>query len=227
MLFVEGEEGGEGEGGRGSGGGGDGVQSVDISKEESREGVDTSQIYHLPTATTIPLRVVNPPSRENHVEQNGEERRFTETNCFIDTSGGKCGKTFVQSESTNVSQTQPPGEASRPVVIAGGEVVFNEETLRRVVESAAKEYKAEAEKVWATLEKALQYFDTYHSVGAIRVVEDLRRLTKADEKTVKVALDVLRGVGLLEYREPGVYNYKAVGQRQKWAYKAKQVLETH
>jgi len=234
MIFVESEEGGEeGVGGPdfddGKGDKSHGVveksQSVEEGKEERHEGVGTSQIYHVTMFYHDPHGMVNPPSPQDTNVYNAEERRFTETNTHALSPNGKNGKNFVETPSTQVTEAPSPGEMSKPVEFAEDTVVIHDDALRPIVEAAAKERRAPAEEVWEALHKALEYFEVYRSVGSIRAVEDLRRLSKASEAAVKAALDVLREVGLVEYINPGVYNYRAAGLTLMWRYKAKKVLE--
>jgi len=81
--------------------------------------------------------------------------------------------------------------------------------VERVVEIVASELRRDPAEVRPVVEKALQYFDAFPSVGSIRAVEDLRRLARAEEKVVRAVLDVLVAVGALERAGGGaVYNYK-------------------
>jgi len=238
-LFVESEE-GESEGA--SRESDVTSQGVDVGKEEIRGDVDTDQNYHVTTGNTTPTAVVTPPNGSTAQEtapstaEKGEKR-------VIGTPGGNGGNTYVKSTSTNVNQfpspyvestptnsgvetmTRSETQNAKPVTIEerGGEkvVTIDVAALEPVLEAVAKDHKTGPKDVWHALHAALDYFSKYHSVGSIRAVEDLKRVAKVGDNAVKAAIELMRLVGLLEWVEPGVYNYKAwPGGKVQWRRKA-------
>jgi len=124
-------------------------------------------------------------------------------------TGSTCSTIVLNSNSTNVSQTAAldSGKASNKKLESAPSPPAVD--VERVVEIVASELRRDPAEVRPVVEKAVQYFDTFPSVGSIRAVEDLRRLTKAEEKVVRAVLDALVAVGALERAGGGaVYNYK-------------------
>jgi len=124
-------------------------------------------------------------------------------------TGSTSSTIVLNSNSTNVSQMATLGTGK----------VENRKTsntpsppavdVDRVVEIVASELRRDPAEVRPVVEKAVQYFDTFPSVGSIRAVEDLRSLARADVKTVRAVLDALVAVGALERAGGGaVYNYR-------------------
>ncbi|AFA39568.1 MAG: hypothetical protein QW677_06950 [Pyrobaculum sp.] len=79
------------------------------------------------------------------------------------------------------------------------------EALVALLANDAKIDKAKAE---AVLEAVSSYLAVYPSVGVIRLVEDVARIAKTDQKTVRTALEILRSADAIELREEGVVNLK-------------------
>ncbi|ABP50377.1 MAG: hypothetical protein OWQ51_05225 [Pyrobaculum arsenaticum] len=79
------------------------------------------------------------------------------------------------------------------------------EVLVALLANDAKIDKAKAE---AVLEAVSSYLAVYPSVGVIRLVEDVARIAKTDQKTVRTALEILRSADAIELREEGVVNLK-------------------
>jgi len=198
MLFVEKEE---------RQGDVDTGKSGDEGKEERCEGVDVSQNESVTTLTTVTTG-----GSKDKIENSNGEGAFNsplsapsglKLNVYGE-SGSNGSKRSNVSELTNVS-TAPTLDTNKLEI---RQVSIGEERLWAVADVVAKERKIDAGELRRVVYVALQYFDTYPSVGSIRAVEDLKRVAKADEKAVKAAIEVLREVGLLEWVEPGVYNYK-------------------
>ena len=122
-------------------------------------------------------------------------------------TGSKSSNSSKSTESTNISQTAALD--TNRVENKRMKSAPSPPDVGRVAEIVARELRRDPAEVRPVVEKALQYFDVYHSVGSIRAVEDLRRLTKAEEKVVRAVLDALVAVGALERAAGGsVYNYK-------------------
>jgi len=198
MLFVEREESQEG---------GNTSQSGNESKEELRENVDVSQNESDTTLTTFTTGGSNNTNENSHGDDTFNSPQNTLSGLKLNVyeeSGSNGSKRSNVSEFTNISTT-PMLNTNKSEI---QQVSLDEERLWIVTDMVAKERKIDAEELRRIVYVALQYFDTYPSVGSIRAVEDLKRLAKAEEGAVKAAIEVLHEVGLLESVEPGVYNYK-------------------
>lgn len=78
----------------------------------------------------------------------------------------------------------------------------------RLVEALAAEAKVDRGLAGEVIAKVLEYLSVYHSVGVIRLLEDLSRGGKVDARLLKTALDVLRSSDVVEIKDVGVVNLK-------------------
>jgi len=198
MLFVEREESQEG---------GDISQSGNESKEEWREDVDASQNESVTTFTTFTTGGSNNTNENSKGESAFNSPPSTPSGLKLNVyeeSGSNGSKRSNAYYLTNISHT-PTLVTNKPET---QRMSIDMERLKMVADIVAGVQKIAPEELWRVVQVALQYFSTFHSVGSIRAVEDLRRLAKAGERAAKAAIEVLREVGLLESVEPGVYNYK-------------------
>ncbi|MGK0548772.1 MAG: hypothetical protein ABWU84_03950 [Pyrobaculum sp.] len=100
---------------------------------------------------------------------------------------------------------QEPAKSEREEKQEAKSVAPGWEVLVALLANDAKIDKAKAE---AVLEAVSSYLAVYPSVGVIRLVEDVARIAKTDQKTVRTALEILRSADAIELREEGVVNLK-------------------
>ena len=82
-----------------------------------------------------------------------------------------------------------------------------------LVSILAREAKVDREKADAVLTTILDYLSVYPSVGVLRLIEDVARKAKADPRVVRTALEILRGIDVVEMKEEGVINLKKLMKR--------------
>jgi len=83
----------------------------------------------------------------------------------------------------------------------------------RLVSLIAEEAKIEKTKAESILNTILNYLATYPSTGVLRLIDDVSRISKADRKAVRIALETLRSSDVIEMREEGVVNLKQLIKR--------------
>jgi hypothetical protein len=83
----------------------------------------------------------------------------------------------------------------------------------RLVSLIAEEAKIEKTKAESILNAVLNYLATYPSTGVLRLIDDVSRISKADRKAVRIALETLRSSDVIEMREEGVVNLKRLIKR--------------
>lgn len=83
----------------------------------------------------------------------------------------------------------------------------------RLVSLIAEEAKIEKTKAESILNAILNYLATYPSTGVLRLIDDVSRISKADRKAVRIALETLRSSDVIEMREEGVVNLKQLIKR--------------
>ncbi|MGB9706064.1 MAG: hypothetical protein ACPL3C_11490, partial [Pyrobaculum sp.] len=79
------------------------------------------------------------------------------------------------------------------------------DTLATLLANEAKIDKSKAESV---LDVVANYLAVYPSVGVIRLIEDVTRIAKADQRAVRAAIEILRSADVIELKEEGVVNLK-------------------
>jgi len=84
----------------------------------------------------------------------------------------------------------------------------------RLVSLLAEEAKIERTKAESVLNAIFNYLATYPSVGVLRLVDDVARMSKADQRTVRTALEILRSSDVVEMKEEGVVNLKRAIRRE-------------
>ena len=119
----------------------------------------------------------------------------------------------------------PKGQevAEKAVVKKEAEVpqkdVVEKETRReetgwdRLVTLVAEEAKIDTTKAESILNAILNYLATYPSTGILRLIDDIARISKANHKAVRIALETLRSSDVIEMREEGVVNLKRLIKR--------------
>jgi DNA-binding transcriptional ArsR family regulator len=84
----------------------------------------------------------------------------------------------------------------------------------RLVSLLAEETKIERTKAESILNTIFNYLATYPSAGVLRFIDDVARMSKADQRTVRTALEILRSSDVVEMREEGVVNLKRAVRRE-------------
>jgi len=87
-----------------------------------------------------------------------------------------------------------------------GETKKEEASWDRLVSLLAEETKIERTKAESILNTIFNYLATYPSAGVLRFIDDVARMSKADQRTVRTALEILRSSDVVEMREEGVVN---------------------
>jgi hypothetical protein len=83
----------------------------------------------------------------------------------------------------------------------------------RLVTLVAEEAKIDKTKAESILNAVLNYLATYPSTGILRLIDDIARISKADHKAVRIALETLRSSDVIEMKEEGVVNLKRLIKR--------------
>jgi hypothetical protein len=105
-------------------------------------------------------------------------------------------------------------EAERPQKeVKRKETRREEASWDRLVSLIAEEAKIEKTKAESILNAVLNYLATYPSTGVLRLIDDVSRISKADHKAVRIALETLRSSDVIEMREEGVVNLKQLIKR--------------
>lgn len=104
-------------------------------------------------------------------------------------------------------------EAETPQKEVKGKETRREESWDRLVSLIAEEAKIEKTKAESILNAVLNYLATYPSTGVLRLIDDVSRISKADHKAVRIALETLRSSDVIEMREEGVVNLKQLIKR--------------
>jgi hypothetical protein len=97
--------------------------------------------------------------------------------------------------------------------VKGKETRREEASWDRLVSLIAEEAKIEKTKAESILNAILNYLATYPSTGVLRLIDDVSRISKADHKAVRIALETLRSSDVIEMREEGVVNLKQLIKR--------------
>jgi hypothetical protein len=97
--------------------------------------------------------------------------------------------------------------------VKGKETRREEASWDRLVSLIAEEAKIEKAKAESILNAILNYLATYPSTGVLRLIDDVSRISKADHKAVRIALETLRSSDVIEMREEGVVNLKQLIKR--------------
>jgi hypothetical protein len=79
------------------------------------------------------------------------------------------------------------------------------ESLVSLLSREAKIDRAKAEDI---LNAVANYLSIYPSVGVLRLVEDISRISKTENRVVKTALEILRSLDYVDIKEEGVVNLK-------------------
>ena len=95
-----------------------------------------------------------------------------------------------------------------------GEAKKEEAGWDRLVSLFADEAKIERTKAESVLNAIFNYLATYPSAGVLRLIDDVARMSKADQRTVRTALEILRSSDVVEMREEGVVNLKRAIRRE-------------
>ena len=115
----------------------------------------------------------------------------------------------VETEKKETKEPPPQTETRKPPTGETRPGVKWEE----LVSILAREAKVDGEKADAVLAGILDYLSVYPSVGVLRLIEDVARKAKADPRVVRTALEILRGVDVVEVKEEGVVNLKKLVKR--------------
>jgi type IV secretory pathway VirB10-like protein len=111
---------------------------------------------------------------------------------------------------------KPPGTTplKEPQKKEVGEAKKEEASWDRLVSLLAEETKIERTKAESILNTIFNYLATYPSAGVLRFIDDVVRMSKADQRTVRTALEILRSSDVVEIREEGVVNLKRAVRRE-------------
>lgn len=110
------------------------------------------------------------------------------------------------------SRTTPLKEPQKKKEV--GEAKKEEASWDRLVSLLAEETKIERTKAESILNTIFNYLATYPSAGVLRFIDDVARMSKADQRTVRTALEILRSSDVVEMREEGVVNLKRAVRRE-------------
>lgn len=72
----------------------------------------------------------------------------------------------------------------------------------------SREAKIDRAKAEDILNALANYLSIYPSVGVLRLVEDISRISKTENRVVKTALEILRSLDYVDIKEEGVVNLK-------------------
>jgi len=111
----------------------------------------------------------------------------------------------VETEKKETKEPPRQIETKRPVPTGETKPGVRWEELVSIL---AREAKVDGEKADAVLTGILDYLSVYPSVGVLRLIDDVARKAKADPRVVRTALEILRGVDVVEMKEEGVVNLK-------------------
>lgn len=111
----------------------------------------------------------------------------------------------VEAEKKEAKEPPPQTETKRPLPTGEAKPGVRWEELVSIL---AREAKVDGEKADAVLAGILDYLSVYPSVGVLRLIDDVARKAKADPRVVRTALEILRGVDVVEMKEEGVVNLK-------------------
>jgi len=121
---------------------------------------------------------------------------------------------LTQSKQTQKQEaTQQPARVEKP---AQQQVTQKEEdrtSYDMLVALLANEAKVDKTKAEAVFEAITNYLAVYPSTGVIRLIEDVSRISKAEPRVVRTALEILRSADVVELREEGVVNLKKLVKR--------------
>jgi hypothetical protein len=88
-----------------------------------------------------------------------------------------------------------------------------ETSWEKLVSLLVEEARVERTKAEAVLNAIVNYLTSYPSVGVLRLVDDVTRISKTDQKTVRAALEILRSSDVVEIKEEGVVNLRQAIKR--------------
>lgn len=123
-------------------------------------------------------------------------------------------KRQVSQKTQEKKTSQPVQETAKPPKIELREEQKGKEPARAetqwdsLVSLLSNEAKVDAQKADLVLTSLLNYLSVYPSVGVIRLVEDVSRMAKTDQRVVRAALEILRSAEVVDLREEGVVNLK-------------------
>jgi len=116
----------------------------------------------------------------------------------------------VETEKKEAKEPPPQTETKKPLPTGEARPGVRWEELVSIL---AREAKVDGERADAVLAGILDYLSVYPSVGVLRLIEDVARKAKADPRVVRTALEVLRGIDVVEMKEEGVVNLKKLVKR--------------
>jgi len=116
----------------------------------------------------------------------------------------------VETEKKEEKKPPPQTETKKPLPTAEARPGVRWEELVSIL---AREAKVDGERADAVLATVLDYLSVYPSVGVLRLIEDVARKAKADPRVVRTALEILRGIDVVEMKEEGVVNLKKLVKR--------------
>ncbi|ABL87985.1 conserved hypothetical protein [Pyrobaculum islandicum DSM 4184] len=117
----------------------------------------------------------------------------------------KSSRVQVQLESDKSKSVESKEPKSETKVELVKEERISLDKLTTLLAEEAKIDKAKADSVINTL---FNYLSVYPSVGVLRLIEDIARMTKVEGRVVRAALEILRSADLIDLKEEGVVNLK-------------------
>jgi len=88
------------------------------------------------------------------------------------------------------------------------EGVIEQSKLDAMSRLVAQEAKADVATARVVLSSVLSYLSAYPSVGILRLIDDIAKKTKADQRVIKVAIEALRSIDIIEVVDDAVVNLK-------------------
>lgn len=177
------------------------ISLLDLTRSSRKERAEQEGAGRLKAGTTLTLTTTQVAEQEEAGRRPAEAGR-----------GQKRAEGRGRAESAGPAQAAeaprppppPPLEAAERAVKEVGEAA----SLEQLLEPAARALGVDPGRARQILAAALGYLSTYPSVGILRFVEDVSKISKAGPDLVKKLLMMLRSAEVVEVHEMGVVNLK-------------------
>jgi len=100
------------------------------------------------------------------------------------------------------SDVTPSGDRDQP------QSVLETSKLEELARFVARDAKSDVNTARLVLSSVLSYLSAYPSVGILRLIDDIAKKTKADQRVIKTAIEALRGIDVVEIVDDVVVNLK-------------------
>jgi len=87
-------------------------------------------------------------------------------------------------------------------------LIVDRQRLEELARLVAREAKIDVTNALTVLSSIVNYLSAYPSVGILRLIDDIAKKTKANQRVVKVAIEALRGIDVVEIVNNAVVNLK-------------------